>query len=153
MEHLNGIQAYVAQLQEQIETHEATIQKLRGRLDESNLNFKYETLLESYNDAEREIKALKASFALDEAGHQQIVLLQTENVALKEKLSGERAQYDQLRAKYTGLKEQLSELNERHRAADQQHRATDPHRATDRPDTRLSRRQPAQVTLLFPAKQ
>ena len=43
MEHLTGLQTYVNELQEQNATLEATVQKLSSRLDESNLNFKYET--------------------------------------------------------------------------------------------------------------
>ena len=59
MEHLTGLQTYVSELQEQISTLEATVQKLSSRLDESNLNFKYETLIKTYNEAEIENTALK----------------------------------------------------------------------------------------------
>jgi chromosome segregation ATPase len=83
MEHLTGLQAYVSELQEQISTLEATVQKLSSRLDESNLNFKYETLIKTYNEAEIENTALKGQLEKLKTEQKQIL---TENNRLTQQL-------------------------------------------------------------------
>ena len=83
MEHIASLQAYVADL-------EAGIQKLSSRLDESNLNFKYETLIKTYNEAEAENKQLHEKLTLlteeKEGDRARLTRLTQENGALQDKL-------------------------------------------------------------------
>jgi len=60
---------------------------LTSRLDESNLNFKYETLIKTYNEAERENKALKAQLANSDEQKRLLDEARRENTLLKAKLA------------------------------------------------------------------
>ena len=97
MEHIASLQAYVADL-------EAGIQKLSSRLDESNLNFKYETLIKTYNEAEAENKQLHEKLTLlteeKEGDRARLTRLTQENGALQDKLR-------RLTAEQETLKQQL----------------------------------------------
>ncbi len=84
MEHIASLQAYVTELEE-------GIQKLSSRLDESNLNFKYETLIKTYNEAEAENKQL----------HEKLSLLTEEKAGLTREI-----------ARLTRLTQENSRLNE-----------------------------------------
>jgi predicted nucleic acid-binding Zn-ribbon protein len=90
MEFLNSLQEHIKGLEAQIEMAESTIQKLNSRLDESNLNFKYETLIKTYNEAEIENTALK----------RQNALLTAENASVKQ-------QYEKLTVETNLLRKHL----------------------------------------------